>query len=126
MMTTANQYPGNDQGYQEPYGGQFAPAQQQMMQPQMTQPPMNSPTQGAYYQQQPNQPIAPQTVNYQNFQNYGVQQQQQQPNQTISPPPPVHEPPKPKAPLPEEFIYMQTVLDELKVQCISAAGNPVS
>lgn len=35
------------------------------------------------------------------------------------------EPPKPKAPLPEEFIYLQTVLEELRTQCIQTATNPV-
>lgn len=33
--------------------------------------------------------------------------------------------PKEKPPLPEEYIYMQTVLEELKTQCINAATDPV-
>ncbi|XP_037918625.1 protein transport protein Sec31A isoform X1 [Hermetia illucens] len=32
--------------------------------------------------------------------------------------------PKEKPPLPEEYIYMQTVLEELKTQCINAATDP--
>lgn len=31
----------------------------------------------------------------------------------------------PKVPIPEEHIHMQTVLDELKTKCASAAHNPV-
>lgn len=109
------QYPGYDQMYQQPnYGGQqFAPVQAQ------APPPLNQQT--GIYQHQPQQ-----QVNYQNFQNF-TGQQQQPPQQTMSPPPPiVQDPPKQKLPLPEEFIYLQTVLEELKSQCINAAGNPVS
>lgn len=59
------------------------------------------------------------------------QQQQQQQSGVTSAPPPVQvaaplEPPKQKAPLPEEFIYLQTVFDELRRLCIDAATNPVS
>lgn len=35
-------------------------------------------------------------------------------------------PPQPKAPLPEEFVYLQTVFNELRQQCSNAAMNPVS
>lgn len=35
-------------------------------------------------------------------------------------------PPQPKAPLPEEYVYMQTVFNELRQQCSNAANNPVS
>lgn len=34
--------------------------------------------------------------------------------------------PKAKAPIPEEYVYLQTVLNELKIQCINTATNPVS
>lgn len=36
------------------------------------------------------------------------------------------EPPKAKAPIPEEYVYLQTVFNELKTQCINTATNPVS
>lgn len=70
-------------------------------------------------------PIPAAAVNQQPFMHNAFQPQpvatQNQP--TISRTP---EPPKQKAPLPEEFIYLQTVLEELRTQCISAANNPVS
>lgn len=34
--------------------------------------------------------------------------------------------PKAKAPIPEEYVYLQTVFNELKTQCINTATNPVS
>lgn len=121
------QFSANDQMYQQQpaYGGQqFAPVQGQVPPPTN-----NAMPQTGFYQppQQPSsfqQPVA--QVNYQNFQqNFNGQQQ---PQQTMSPPPPVRvqSPPKQKLPIPEEFIYMQTVLEELKTQCIAAALNPVS
>ncbi|XP_065074343.1 protein transport protein Sec31A [Ochlerotatus camptorhynchus] len=91
-------------------------------------------------------------VNYQNFQQnlpYQQQQQQQQQQQPLQQQqqqqqqpganfnanyrqqptpqpaaPVVPEPPKQKPPLPEEYIYLQTVFEELKKNCIDAAGNP--
>lgn len=39
---------------------------------------------------------------------------------------PTPEPPKPKQPLPEEYVYLQTVFNELRIQCINTASNPVS
>lgn len=36
------------------------------------------------------------------------------------------EPPKAKAPIPEEYVYLQTVFNELKTQCSNTATNPVS
>lgn len=36
------------------------------------------------------------------------------------------EPPKQKAPIPEEYVYLQTVLNELKTQCSNTATNPVN
>lgn len=54
-----------------------------------------------------------------------VQQQQQQqysqPPQVAAP-----EPVKQKPPLPEEYMYLQTVFNELRVQCSNATSNPVS
>ncbi|XP_046674352.1 protein transport protein Sec31A isoform X2 [Homalodisca vitripennis] len=50
------------------------------------------------------------------------------PTQAAPPPaPPVAkavEPPRPKPPLPEEHMYLQTVFDELCNKCICAANNP--
>lgn len=116
----------NDQMYQQQ---QFGGSQFQNQAP----PPLSQvPPTGFYQPQQQTQQQQPlqqqQQVNYANFQNFSGQQQQQQPQpqQTMSPPPIVQEPPKQKLPLPEEFIYLQTVLEELKTQCINAAGNPVS
>ena len=63
-------------------------------------------------------------INYQNFNNFtGAPQQQQQQEMPMQPP--VQEVVKEKPPLPEEFIYLQTVLEELKTQCINRATNPV-
>ncbi|XP_034105544.1 protein transport protein Sec31A isoform X1 [Drosophila albomicans] len=78
-----------------------------------------------------------------NFQASAVpnQQQQQQPQQYwpgqpqqqsfgyTEQPAPIQEqrqpePPKEKPPLPEEYIYLQTVLEELKNQCLSATNDP--
>jgi protein transport protein SEC31 len=113
-------YP-NDQMYQQQqqqFGAQpFSPVQSQ------APPPMNNAAPTSFYQPQQQAPMQQPQVNYQNFQTFPVQQQQ--PQQTMSPPPPVQSPPKQKMPLPEEFIYLQTVLEELKTQCIAAAGNPV-
>lgn len=50
-----------------------------------------------------------------------VQQLQGQPQKAPTP-----EPPKPKPPLPEEYVYLQTVFNELRVECINHANNPVS
>lgn len=75
----------------------------------------------------------------QQFQTSAVPNQQQQywPGQTqqqsfgyAEQPAPVSEqrqpePPKEKPPLPEEYIYLQTVLEELKNQCLAATNDPV-
>lgn len=53
--------------------------------------------------------------------NQNQQQQQHTPQVQATP-----EPPKQKQPLPEEFVYMQTVFNELRQQCVNAASNPVS
>lgn len=133
-----NLYPGSSQLYQQQqpnYGGQqFAPMPveaQQMPPSGLYSPPSGhySPPSGQYSPPEQHQAAtANPTINYQNFQTFTAQQHQQQQQQmsrqTMSPPAP--EPPKQKPPLPEEFIYLQTVLEELKTQCINAAGNPVS
>ncbi|XP_030387953.1 protein transport protein Sec31A isoform X2 [Scaptodrosophila lebanonensis] len=73
-----------------------------------------------------------------NFQTSAIQNQQQQwqgqqHQQTIGyteHPAPIQQqqrqapPPKEKPPLPEEYIYLQTVLEELKKQCLSATQDP--
>lgn len=53
-------------------------------------------------------------------QNQYQQSQQQQQRQATP------EPQKQKPPLPEEYVYMQTVFNELRQQCVNAATNPVS
>jgi protein transport protein SEC31 len=54
--------------------------------------------------------------------------QQQPQQQYISPvaPAKVAEPPKPKGPIPEEHMYLQTVFEELRNRCTCTATNPVS
>jgi protein transport protein SEC31 len=57
------------------------------------------------------------------------QQQQQQPQQQYVPPvtpAKVAEPHKPKGPIPEEHMYLQTVFEELRNRCACTATNPVS
>lgn len=112
-------------------------------QPKPEYPPQNPITHPLYGTAQPEPPAA----NYQNaavngvYGNMGqqqpyvpynvpphVQQQQQQ-----QPPPPstgpvatakAVEPPKPKGPIPEEHMYLQTVFDELRSRCYNTATNP--
>lgn len=94
------------------------PPPQQQQQPPMTFQPMVPAAVAAMvpgqYQFQSQPPI-------QTFQPAVPVQHQQQP-----PKPQTPEPPKSKAPLPEEYVYMQTVFNELKLQCSNAASNPVS
>lgn len=51
---------------------------------------------------------------------------------TFQPAPPMQNTPsavpetKPKGPVPEEHMYLQTVFEELRNQCTCAANNPVS
>lgn len=50
------------------------------------------------------------------------------PQQAAQPPAPlakIAEPPRPKPPLPEEHMYLQTVFEELRSRCTCAANNPV-
>ncbi|XP_055534131.1 protein transport protein Sec31A isoform X2 [Wyeomyia smithii] len=84
----------------------------------------------------PHQQQAQGAINYQNFQQNLSYQPQQTPaavennfnaNVRQQPAPVTQagpEPPKPKPPLPEEFAFLQTVFEELKKNCITAAGNP--
>lgn len=110
QMSGQNQYPGqNDQMFQlqqqqQQYGGQggFMPPTQAPAMMTPGPPPTSQSTPSGFYQQQnpqtqPQQPMVNNSVSYQNFQNLAPQ-----PQQTM--PPPVQEPPKPKAPLPEEVI----------------------
>lgn len=113
----------NQNGYGDTTSGHFvtssnaAPYQGSFMTPQL--PP----------QQQQHQQQLPSTQTFQtqlpNAQQHHHQQQQQQqtvqPAQVASP-----EPVKQKPPLPEEFIYLQTVLNELRTQCSNSTANPVS
>lgn len=110
------QYPGPTQMYQQPtFGGPPMPGHSYAPMPDTQQMPSTG-----FYQPTEHQEMSQPTINYQNFQNFS----HQEPRQTMSPP--VAEPPKQKLPLPEEYIYMQTVFEELKTQCFNAATNPVS
>jgi hypothetical protein len=64
---------------------------------------------------------------YQPQQSYPQHQAYQQ-QQNVSPvaPAKVAEPPKPKGPIPEEHMYLQTVFEELRNRCAYTATNPVS
>jgi protein transport protein SEC31 len=104
------------------------PQQQQQQMPTMMNPTNN------YYQ--PTMPsvhenvINNNAINYQNFATnipgaQSLNNQMTYPIESVQPPikeaPIVHE----KPPLPEEFIHFQTVFEELKNRCVSAANNPV-
>lgn len=86
---------------------QLPPQQQQQMAHQL--PPTGFPSQTQSFQTQ--LPTAQPT-----------QFSQQPAQQPIANPEPV----KQKPPLPEEFIYLQTVFNELRTQCCNATNNPVS
>jgi len=88
--------------------------QQSYLQPQQQQlnlQPSSIPNQGGPQQQ--NWQGQQQTLGY--TEQPAPIQQQRQP-----------EPPKEKPPLPEEYIYLQTVLEELKNRCLGATNDPVS
>ena len=114
--------PGQNQ-YDQSYGTVQPP-----MQP--TAAPMNVMNPTNFYQpqqqQQQQMPDNSNMINYQNFNSFAGGQQQQQQQEMPVQPPPVQQVVKEKPPLPEEFIYLQTVLEELKTQCINRATNPVS
>uniref|UniRef100_U5EYS2 Protein transport protein Sec31A n=1 Tax=Corethrella appendiculata TaxID=1370023 RepID=U5EYS2_9DIPT len=124
-------YPTQQNGFQDlNKTGQFLPPHQQQppsLQPQQTiMNPIQQPTLNPGLPQQP-QILQPQLqqMNYQNFQTDPMhQQQQQQQQQPQRQQPVIPEPPKQKPPLPEEYVYLQTVFEELKKQCINTAGNP--
>lgn len=83
--------------------GQYMPPQQQHHQ----------------QQQQPGQ-FQPQQLNYMNPPASMGNTQNPTPEPAAAP-----MPPQPKAPLPEEYVYLQTVFNELRQQCSNAAHNPV-
>lgn len=113
----------NQNGYGDLSGGQYA-----------TSPP-NASYQGSFMtpqlsQQQPTNQLPPsgyqqQTQTFQTQLSSGQQQQFTQPTQQAQAPPPAPEPVKQKPPLPEEYMYLQTVLNELRTQCSNATNNPV-
>lgn len=120
----------HQQSYQSP------PSMMTPMQPQFNAGPPQQPQQPMTFQPMvppaasfnPYQPQQHAPPPQQTFQPLAPIQQLQQQQQHIQPPPKPQtpEPPKSKAPLPEEYVYMQTVLNELKLQCSNAASNPVS
>lgn len=96
------------------------------------QSPVMSPDYNNPSQQNNNQQPIP---NRMNFQTSAIQQQPQQwnlnqnadaYNKQTQPMVKQQEIPKEKPPLPEEFIYMQTVFEELKNQCSGLQTDPVS
>ncbi|XP_062716426.1 protein transport protein Sec31A isoform X4 [Aedes albopictus] len=128
-----NGYPDPNSNYMP---GQYLPTATPGMPPQ--QPTIFNPAMAGT---QPHQQTTTGALNYQNFQQNLPYQQQQQQQQQQQPganfnanfqqrtipqpaPPTVPEPPKQKPPLPEEYIYLQTVFEELKKSCIAAAANP--
>ncbi|XP_070494385.1 protein transport protein Sec31A isoform X3 [Chironomus tepperi] len=113
--------PGQNQ-YDQSYGTSQPPTQMQPAAPMNIMNPTNfyQPQQ----QQQPQMQDNSNMINYQNFNSFVGAPQQQQQQQEMPVKPPVQEVVKEKPPLPEEFIYLQTVLEELKTQCINRATNP--
>uniref|UniRef100_A0A182PKW7 Protein transport protein Sec31A n=1 Tax=Anopheles epiroticus TaxID=199890 RepID=A0A182PKW7_9DIPT len=142
-LAPSNGYPDPNSNYMQGTTGQ------PYMAPQQQPNSMYNPTMGG---QQPGAaPPQSNTINYQNFQQTlpsayqapagagtvpgqqtggmyypgaqpmdgGALQPQQQPVQPAAP-----EPPKQKPPLPEQYVFMQTVFEELKKQCVASAGNP--
>ncbi|XP_034650172.1 LOW QUALITY PROTEIN: protein transport protein Sec31A [Drosophila subobscura] len=96
--------------YYNPVAFNNNPQQQQSyLQPQQQGIPNQAPPQQQNWQGQQQQQ---QNIGY-TEQPAPIQQQQRQP-----------EVPKEKPPLPEEYIYLQTVLEELKNRCLSATNDP--
>ncbi|CAD7012165.1 unnamed protein product [Ceratitis capitata] len=134
----------NQNGFTDPYGN--APYQNSGMPPppptannsNMVANPLQPTSPAGYYN-----PTLPQNNNLptqqfpqqMNFQTSAIPQQQQQQwntqpqnvGYTEQPAPVQRQPevPKEKPPLPEEYIYLQTVLEELKNQCLAASADPV-
>lgn len=113
----------NQNGYGDVSSGQYAAA------------PPNVPYQGTFMtpqlpqqQQQPTNQLPPSGYQPQTFQTQLPNAQPQQYTQPPQQQQPVAapEPVKQKPPLPEEYIYLQTVLNELRTQCSNATNNPVS
>uniref|UniRef100_A0A1L8DVY5 Protein transport protein Sec31A n=1 Tax=Nyssomyia neivai TaxID=330878 RepID=A0A1L8DVY5_9DIPT len=106
-------------GYQQ-FDGNFGapPMQSQQMQPQQMQP-QQMPQQAFNYGAPQGNQFPPQFPGQMSFQQ-GHPQQAPTPPQKV----PTPEPPKPKAPIPEDQIYLQTVFNELRTQCCNAAANP--
>jgi protein transport protein SEC31 len=97
-------------------------------QPQQTMPTINNQAMTGFYQSPPAQDVnANNPINYNNFNTFvAPQTQNQQVQREVAPSPPIQQAtPIQKPPLPEEFIYLQTVLEELKTQCVNKATNPV-
>uniref|UniRef100_W8BC14 Protein transport protein Sec31A n=1 Tax=Ceratitis capitata TaxID=7213 RepID=W8BC14_CERCA len=133
----------NQNGFTDPYGN--APYQNSGMPPppptannsNMVANPLQPTSPAGYYN-----PTLPQNNNLptqqfpqqMNFQTSAIPQQQQQQwntqpqnvGYTEQPAPVQRQPevPKEKPPLPEEYIYLQTVLEELKNQCLAASADP--
>lgn len=114
----------NQNGYGDVPGGQFVTSPNASYAGTFMTPQLAS--------QQPSHQLPPPGTGYppQSFQTQlpNVQQQQQQQqfmpqaqHQTVA-----SEPIKQKPPLPEEYMYMQTVFNELRTQCSNATSNPVS
>uniref|UniRef100_A0A182XC07 Protein transport protein Sec31A n=1 Tax=Anopheles quadriannulatus TaxID=34691 RepID=A0A182XC07_ANOQN len=147
-LAPSNGYPDPNSNYMQGNTGQ-----QYMAAPQQPTATMYSPAMGMGGQQPPAAPPQS-TINYQNFQptlapstyqqptvagtgqtggvyypgaqpmDGGAMQQQQQQQQQPVAVPAAPEPPKQKPPLPEQYVFLQTVFEELKKQCVASAGNP--
>lgn len=114
----------NQNGYGDVSGGQFvtspnAPYQGSYMTPQLPPQQQQQPQPG--HQLPPTGfPPQPQTFQTQ-FPNVQQPQFSQPAQQPIANPEPI----KQKPPIPEEYIYLQTVFNELRTQCSNATNNPV-
>uniref|UniRef100_A0A182MII7 Protein transport protein Sec31A n=1 Tax=Anopheles culicifacies TaxID=139723 RepID=A0A182MII7_9DIPT len=133
-LAPSNGYPDPNSNYMQGNTGQ---------QPYMTpQPTMYNPSMGGPAPNAAGLPPQSNTINYQNFQQtlpsayqqtgpapgqggmYYPGQQTMEAAQPAAMQPPAPEPPKQKPPLPEQYVFMQTVFEELKKQCVASAGNP--
>ncbi|XP_058118921.1 protein transport protein Sec31A [Anopheles ziemanni] len=146
-LAPSNGYPDPNSNYMQPGGGG------QYMQPQVPSMYNPSMSGGGPQPSMPPAPMSANanTINYQNFQQtapgaappsaapgqlggphgsvfYPGQGQQQDGGSYVQQQnayqPPAPEPPKQKPPLPEQYVFMQTVFEELKKQCVASAGNP--
>lgn len=146
-LAPSNGYPDPNSNYMQPGGGQYM---QPQVQPSMYNPSMA----GGGGPQPSSMSANANTINYQNFQQtapgatasapptgapgqlggphgsvfYPGQGQQQDGGSYVQQQnayqPPAPEPPKQKPPLPEQYVFMQIVFEELKRQCVASAGNP--